>query len=208
MLVEDLQVILKVAEFKSITAAATHLDMRTATASAAVKRVEKMLGKELFIRTTRQLRLSPAGERYLPECQKALNLLNQAKQNAKGEQANIEGELRIAASSDLGRNLLVPWLDEFIELHPKISVKVNISDSNIDFYRDAVDMALRYGSPVDSNLYGFKICHVPCVLCASPDYVAKHGQPSEPKDWQNTMVCFTSSTISFTMFGNLNGMAK
>ena len=182
MLIEDLQVILKVAEFKSITAAATHLDMRTATASAAVKRVEKMLGTELFIRTTRQLRLSPAGERYLPECQQALNLLNQAKQNAKGEQANIEGELRIAASSDLGRNLLVPWLDEFIELHPKISVKVNISDSNIDFYRDAVDMALRYGSPVDSNLYGFKICHVPCVLCASPDYVAKYGQPSQPQD--------------------------
>ena len=182
MLIEDLQVILKVAEFKSITAAATHLDMRTATASAAVKRVEKMLGTELFIRTTRQLRLSPAGERYVPECQQALNLLNQAEQNAKGEQANIEGEIRIAASSDLGRNLLVPWLDEFIELHPKISVKVNISDSNIDFYRDAVDMALRYGSPVDSNLYGFKICHVPCVLCASPDYVAKHGQPSQPKD--------------------------
>ena len=182
MLIEDLQVILKVAEFKSITAAATHLDMRTATASAAVKRVEKMLGTELFIRTTRQLRLSPAGERYLPECQQALNLLNQAKQNAKGEQANIEGELRIAASSDLGRNLLVPWLDEFIELHPKISVKVNISDSNIDFYRDAVDMALRYGSPTDSNLYGFKICHVPGILCASPDYIAKHGQPSQPKD--------------------------
>jgi len=67
MLLEDLQVILKVAEFRSITAAAANLNMRTATASAALKRVEKALGVELFIRTTRQLRLSSAGERYIPQ---------------------------------------------------------------------------------------------------------------------------------------------
>ena len=66
MLLEDLQVVHKVAEFQSITAAATYLDMRAATASAALKRVESSLGAELFIRTTRQLRLSAAGERYIP----------------------------------------------------------------------------------------------------------------------------------------------
>jgi len=63
MRLEDLQVVLKVAEFRSITAAATHLDMRTATASVALKRVENVLGVELFVRTTRQLRLSSAVER-------------------------------------------------------------------------------------------------------------------------------------------------
>ena len=81
MLLEDLQVILKVAEFRSITAAATHLNMRTATASAAVKRVEASLGVELFVRTTRQLRLSKAGERYIPQCEQAMQLLDSAKQN-------------------------------------------------------------------------------------------------------------------------------
>ncbi|ENN96884.1 LysR family transcriptional regulator [Pseudoalteromonas agarivorans S816] len=83
MLLEDLQVILKVAEFKSITAAASNLDMRTATASAAVKRVEQALGFELFIRTTRHLRLSAAGERYIPQCQQALAMLEQAKIHLK-----------------------------------------------------------------------------------------------------------------------------
>ena len=182
MLLEDLQVVLKVAEFRSITAAATHLDMRTATASAALKRVESALGVELFIRTTRQLRLSSAGERYIPQCEQALLMLDQARQNMKDDLDIVDGELRIALSSDLGRNLVTPWLDEFMDTYPDVSVRANISDSNIDFYRDTVDIALRYGSPNDANLYGFKICNVPALLCATQDYIDKNGTPKHPHD--------------------------
>ncbi len=182
MLLEDLHVVLKVAEMRSITRAATALDMRTATASAAVKRVEASLGSELFIRTTRQLRLSSAGERYIPECEKALELLSQAKQHMREEQGEIDGEVRISLSSDLGRNVVVPWLDEFLDAHPKLSLRTHLSDSNVDLYRDGVDIALRYGSPTDSNLYGFKICDIRKVLCASPEYLAKHGEPKHPDD--------------------------
>ncbi|MDO6683869.1 MULTISPECIES: LysR family transcriptional regulator [unclassified Agarivorans] len=181
MLLEDLQVILKVAEFRSITAAATNLDMRTATASAAVKRVEASLGAELFIRTTRHLRLSSAGERYLPQCQQALKMLEQAKLNMREDLGIIDGEIRISLSSDLGRNLITPWLDEFLLEYPKVELRSSISDSNIDFYRDSVDMALRYGSPNDANMYGFKICDVPRLVCASPEYIAEHGTPSGPE---------------------------
>ncbi|MEZ8141079.1 LysR family transcriptional regulator [Enterovibrio norvegicus FF-33] len=175
MLIEDLQVILKVAECRSITAAATQLDMRVATASAAVKRVESVLGVELFIRTTRQLRLSNAGERYLPQCEQALLMLAQAKQNVKEDLDIVDGEVRIALSSDLGRNVILPWLDEFMDTHPDVRLRASISDSNIDFYRDSVDMALRYGSPTDANVYGFKICNVPRVLCATQDYLMDSG---------------------------------
>jgi len=182
MLLEDLQVVLKVAEFRNITAAAANLDMRTATASAALKRVENALGVELFVRTTRQLRLSSAGERYIPQCEQALLLLDQAKQNMKDDLDIVDGELRIALSSDLGRNLVTPWLDEFMDTHPDISVRANVSDSNIDFYRDSVDIALRYGSPNDANLYGFKICNVPVLLCATQEYLDKHGVPKHPHD--------------------------
>ncbi|MDG3086481.1 LysR family transcriptional regulator [Vibrio hannami] len=182
MLLEDLQVVLKVAEFRSITAAATALDMRTATASAAVKRVEAALGSELFIRTTRQLRLSAAGERYLPECEKALLMLDLAKQNIKEEQDTLDGEIRISLSSDLGRNLVTPWLDEFMDANPNVTLRSNISDSNIDFYRDSIDMALRYGSPNDSNMYGFKICDVPRLLCATKEYLEQNGEPKHPDD--------------------------
>jgi DNA-binding transcriptional LysR family regulator len=182
MLLEDLCVVLKVSEFHSITAAATQLDMSTATASAAVKRVEKALGVELFIRTTRQLRLSTAGERYIPQCEQALNTLEQAKQQIKNDLDIVDGELRIALSSDLGRNLVTPWLDEFMDQHPDVHTRVNISDSNVDFFRDSIDIALRYGSPDDANLYGFKICNVPRLLCASPEYLDKNGIPKHPHD--------------------------
>lgn len=182
MLLEDLQVVSKVAELRSITAAATQLDMRTATASAAVKRVENALGIELFIRTTRHLRLSSAGERYIPQCEQALLMLKDAKQNIKNEQDIVDGELRIAVSSDLGRNVVLPWLDAFMAEHEKLKLRVSISDSNIDFYRDSVDIALRYGSPNDTNLYGFKICDVPGLLCATPEYLQAHGHPQHPDE--------------------------
>ena len=182
MLLEDLQVVLKVAEFRSITAAATNLNMRTATASAAVKRVEAALGVELFIRTTRHLRLSSAGERYIPQCEQALLMLEQANQKIKDDLDIVDGELRIAISSDLGRNMVIPWLDEFMATYPKVSLSANLSDSKIDFYRDSVDIAIRYGSPSDASIYGFKICNVPRLLCASPGYLETHEMPAHPHD--------------------------
>lgn len=182
MLLEDLQLVLKVSECGSITGAAKQLDMRSATASAALKRVESALNVELFTRTTRQLKLSSAGEKYIPQCEQALLLLDQAKQNMKDDMDIVDGEIRIALSSDLGRNLVMPWLDEFMETYPKVSLKANISDSNIDFYRDSVDIALRYGSPNDANLYGFKICNVPTILCATQDYLDLNGTPKHPHD--------------------------
>lgn len=182
MTLDDLNIVLKVAEFKSITAAADSLNMSTATASAAVKRVEKELGIELFIRTTRRLRLSPAGERYIPRCQEGLNVLNIAKQEMLSEIDIVSGELRLSAPSDLGRNIILPWLDEFTDIYPNITLKMHIADKNIDFYRDPVDVAIRYGALSDENLYGFKICNVPRVTCASSGYLAKHGMPVVPDD--------------------------
>lgn len=182
MQLEDLLVVLKVAELGSITAAAASLDRQTAAASAALKRVEAALGMDLFIRTTRQLRLSHAGERYIPQCRQAVDMLTRARQNMQDDRDVVEGELRISVSSDLGRNLVTPWLDEILEIYPKVSLKLNVSDSNIDFYRDSVDIALRYGSPDDASVYGFKICDVPRLLCASPAYIDQFGAPEHPRE--------------------------
>ncbi len=169
MSLDDLIVVLRVAEFRNITAAATSLDMRAATASAAVKRVEQELGVELFVRSTRRLRLSAAGEKYLPHCKQAIDLLSQAQQNLRSEV-----DYRV-----------VPWIDELMATHPGLNLRVQITDTNVDFYRDSVDMALRYGAPSDTNLYGFKICDVPRLLCASPDYLSRHGRPIHPDDLEN-----------------------
>lgn len=182
MTIEDLMIVLKVAEFKNITAAAESLNMRTATASAALKRVERQLGVELFSRTTRRLKLSSAGERFIPRCREGIHTLEIARQEMLSETNVIRGELKLSAPSDLGRNILLPWLDEFTTTYDQIKLNLHIADRNIDFYRDPVDVAIRYGALTDENLYGFKICNVRRVLCASPEYVKKFGAPHKPAD--------------------------
>jgi DNA-binding transcriptional LysR family regulator len=182
MQIDDLKIVIKTAELGSITGAATNLNIQVARASAAIKRVEGELGFELFIRSTRQLRLSTQGEQYIPQCIQALETLNNAQQNVLTNQTTIKGELRLTTSSDLGRNIILPWLDNLTDEHNELRLKLILNDHDLDFYRDSVDIALRYGSPTDSNMYGFKICDVPRVLCASPEYLSKHVAPTHPKE--------------------------
>lgn len=185
MKIADLQVLLKVAELQSITAAANQLDMSSSAASVSIKRIEQALGAQIFVRTTRQIRLTPEGERYLPLCQQALELLQQGQVLIHEEQQSISGEVRMAVSSEMGRNLMRVLLNNIMDKYSEVTLRLQASDSRADFYRDGVDVALRAitkGAAKELNLYGFKICNIPHVLCASPDYIAKHGEPLTPND--------------------------
>lgn len=185
MKIADLEVILKIAELQSITAAANQLDMSSSAASVSLKRIEESIGAQLFIRTTRQLRLSPEGERYLPFCQQALELLQQGQIVINEEQQSISGEVRIAVSSEMGRNLMRILLNKVMDQHQSVTLRLHASDSRVDFYRDGVDVALRAmtkNAVKESNLYGFKICNIPHVICAAPSYIANQGAPVTPDD--------------------------
>tara|TARA_B110000211_G_scaffold123461_1_gene142393 strand:- start:129 stop:1082 length:954 start_codon:yes stop_codon:yes gene_type:complete len=185
MKIADLQVLLKVAELQSITAAANQLDMSSSAASVSIKRIEQALGAQIFVRTTRQIRLTPEGERYLPLCQQALELLQQGQVLIHEEQQSISGEVRMAVSSEMGRNLMRVLLNNIMDKYSEVTLRLQASDSRADFYRDGVDVALRAitkDAAKELNLYGFKICNIPHVLCASPDYIAKHGEPLTPND--------------------------
>lgn len=185
MKIADLQVLLKVAEFLSITAAANKLDMSSSAASVSLKRIEQELGAQLFVRTTRQLRLTPEGERYLPLCQQALDLLQQGQVLINEEQQSISGEVRIAVSSEMGRNLMRVLLNKVMSKYSEVTLRLHASDSRADFYRDGVDVALRAitkKAAKDLNLYGFKICNIPHVLCAAPAYITKYGEPQTPDE--------------------------
>jgi DNA-binding transcriptional LysR family regulator len=77
---------------------------------------------------------------------------------------------------------VIPRLDDIMQTHNELSLKAHVSASTVDFYRDPVDIALRYGAPKNANLYGFKICDVPGLLCASPKYLEQYGTPKQPYD--------------------------
>jgi DNA-binding transcriptional LysR family regulator len=178
---QDLDIFVRTADNGSLSATARALDLTPAATSAALKRLEAELGAPLFVRSTRSLRLTPHGERFLEQCRPALATLQRASQElAAGEQA-LRGILKLSAPSDLGRNLLLPWLNDFQNLHPQVDIRLQLSDRMANVYADPVDAAFRYGKPPDSSLVALPLAPSNRrVLCASPAYLAKHGAPVTP----------------------------
>lgn len=180
----DLALFVRIAHTGSITASAKQAGITTAAASSALKRLEKNLNVQLFIRTTRQLRITSAGENFLFYCQQALDALEKGRLTSGdtngGEE--IKGELRLSVPSDLGRNIIIPMIDEMLQLHPALSIDLTVSDSISDFFQDKVDLALRYGKPKDSNCIAFHIASIKRITCAAPSYLVEFGAPIYPND--------------------------
>lgn len=177
----DLRLFVRTAELGSLSAAARHLDLSPAVASAALKRLENELDAQLFVRSTRSLRLTAEGERFLAHAREALRNLDEGAQSLRGDRAELRGELRISAPSDLGRHALLRWLDAFQQLHPRLQLRLLLSDRVADIYRQPVDVALRYGVPPDSSLIALPLsAGNRRVLCAAPAYLQRHGAPPTP----------------------------
>jgi DNA-binding transcriptional LysR family regulator len=180
---DDVQVFVQTADAGSLSEAARQLDVSSAYASHALQRLERSLGVRLFIRTTRSLRLSDDGERYLPHARTALLALAGGEQALAGARGEIAGSLKLSMPSDFGRNLLLPWLDEFRELYPGLTLHLRISDRAADLVRQPLDAAFRYGTLTDSSLVALPLApDNRRVLCASPAYLARHPTPNTPED--------------------------
>ncbi|UUY10427.1 LysR family transcriptional regulator [Pseudomonas sp. J452] len=177
---DDLALFARTAELGSLSAAARELDCSPAVASAALKRLEQQLQVRLFVRSTRSLRLTGEGEQFLEHARNALHSLEQGRQQLAGGKAAISGVLQLAAPSDFGRNVLLPWLDQLQQEHPQLSLRLLLSDRVADLFRQPVDIALRYGAPEDSSLVALPIAaQNRRVLCAAPAYLARHGAPRQ-----------------------------
>ncbi|MNZ03305.1 HTH-type transcriptional regulator DmlR [compost metagenome] len=180
---DDLALFVNTADHGSLSAAARKLDVSPAVASAALKRLEQQLDTRLFVRSTRSLRLTPEGEQFLAHARNALESLAQGQRQLAGGREDIGGVLQLSAPSDFGRNVLLPWLDEFQREHPRLSLRLHLSDRVADLFRQSVDIAIRYGEPEDSSLVALPLAAANRrVLCASPDYFARHGRPRQPED--------------------------
>ena len=180
---DDLTVFVRTADRGSLSAAARELEISPALASAAVKRLEGELGLRLFARTTRSLRLTEEGEHYLRHAREALRLLKEGHDALIQGQQTLGGTLKISLPSDLGRNMMVAWLDRFQAQYPQVSLQLSISDRVSDLYRQPVDIAIRYGRQEDSSLIALPLApDNRRVLVASPEYIKRHGKLSELKD--------------------------
>ena len=179
----DLRLFVRAAELGSLSAAARETNITPAATSAALKRLEADLGTPLLVRSTRHLRLTQAGERFLQTCRDALTLLDEGRQHLQDDSLRLRGTLQLSAPSDLGRHLLLRWLDAFQTQHPELSIRLHLSDGFANVYRQPVDAAIRYGQLSDSNLIAAPLApESRRHLCAAPDYLARHGAPAHPEE--------------------------
>jgi len=180
---EDLQILLHTAQLGSLSAAARLLGISPAVTSAGLKRLAAELHTRLLWRSTRSLRLTADGERYLAHARAAMDALQAGEQVLAAGQQALHGQLSLSMPSDIGRQLLRPWLDDFLAEHPAVRLQLHISDRLADLYRMPVDVALRYGVPEDSSLVALPLlADNRRLLCAAPAYLERHGSPQRPED--------------------------
>lgn len=177
---ETMSLLIAAVEAGSLSAAARQLGLPLATLSRRLADFETSLGAELMVRTARGLSLTEAGESYLAACRRILEDVAEADLAAKGEFQAPRGRLTITAPLVFGRLHVLPVALEFLRAFPKIDLRMEQADRNTDILEEHIDLAIRIGAPGDLGLITRGVGKVRRVICASPDYLARHGAPTDP----------------------------
>ncbi|MDX8482057.1 LysR family transcriptional regulator [Mesorhizobium sp. VK24D] len=178
----DVVVFARVVEAGSFTAAARLLAMPKTTVSRRIAALEREVGVRLLQRTTRSLSMTDAGRLYYEQSSQALRTLEEA--NLRLAQARVEpsGTIRISAPVGFGAYFLNRAVIEFLEMYPKTKVELRLTDDKLNLVEDGIDLAFRTGVLEDSTLIARKLGTTHRLLCASADYLARHGLPEAPAD--------------------------
>jgi LysR family transcriptional regulator, regulator for bpeEF and oprC len=171
-------------ETGSFSAVAREFGIGQPNVSRYIAALEQRLGTRLLHRSTRKLTLTPEGERYFTDVKRVLDAVAEADSLARGED-EPGGLLRIACSSSLGRDYVLPAIGSFLERYPKVGIDVQISDRFVDLVEEGVDLAIRIGILKDSALRARRIGTAERVCVASPAYLARHPAPRVPQDLQS-----------------------
>ncbi len=177
-----MRVFSRVAERGSFGQAADELGVSRAAASGHVAALEKHLGVRLLNRTTRRVSLTSEGAEYLRRCRRILDEIQDAEETLRGARSRPQGLLRVDVPVAFGRYLLLPALPEFTRRYPAIDLDIRLNDRVVDLVAERVDVALRVGNLQQSGLVARRVAQISVVTCASPTYLADHGEPQTPDD--------------------------
>lgn len=182
----ELDLFVRIVEEGSLSAAARSVGITPAAASFALKRLESRLKTRLFVRSTRNQRLTDEGMRYLECVRQALCTLAEGERDISQTTLGVSRTLQIAAPSDFGRHLLLSFLDEFRIQFPTTNFQLKLGDHARDQYKEHIDIYLKFGIPINSEIVALPIFEDHYrVACASPSYLALHGEPKSPDELAN-----------------------
>lgn len=172
----------RVAETENFSAVARELEMSQPSVSKHISALEKHLNVKLLNRSTRQLSLTDAGKQYYDRCVRIIDELNETESILRNQQSLPTGTLRINTPVTFGELCIVPHLWNFLDQYPDLNIDLIMDDQYVDLVKGGVDLAIRVGPMSDSNLIARKIGDSPRVTVASPEYLAKNGEPDNLQD--------------------------
>lgn len=173
---------IKVVEAGSMAAAARRLDCTRAQISKQIAELERAFGVRLFERSTRKLSLTPSGEVFHQHARRALEAIQSTEVAVKNMGDAPRGVLRISASITFGRMYIAPLLPKIVEKYPELSCELVLTDQLIDLVEDNIDLALRLTKAPPEDTVAKKLVHMKRVICGTPAYFAKHGEPVTPHE--------------------------
>lgn len=182
MLFENLALFLLIVEKGGLSAAGREIGLSPTSVSERLSALEKHYGATLLTRTTRSISLTDEGRMLVDGARRLLADAEDIESNIKIGSERISGLIRLSAPVDLGRNCIVPILDQFLDDNPNVSLDLNLTDGFLDLAGQGIDFAIRYGALSDSTLRVRKLSEGRRVVCASPAYLSAHGTPQHPSD--------------------------
>ena len=182
MQIKALRYFLMVATTGSFLATARHFEVPASSVSRFIAALEKDLGRQLFYRSTRAVKLTEDGERFYLQVQEAIGMLDAAAEDLAQADEGLKGLIRINAPVALGRLHVAPLLALLQEEYPEIVLELTLTDALIDPVQEGADITIRVGHVIDSGLIGRTVSGQRYVLAASPAYLEKHGEPNSPDD--------------------------
>lgn len=190
-----MSVFIAVGEEESFAGGARRLGMSPPAVTRAIAALEAKLGVKLLNRTTRFVRVTEAGQRYLDDARRIMAEVDEADEAAAGINAVPRGHLAVTAPVLFGRMYVTPAIVEFLQRFPDMEISALFLDRVVNMLEEGVDVGVRIGELPDSSMKAIRVGQVKRILCASPQYLAEHGCPQHPADLlRHTII--TASSVS------------
>ena len=174
---EDMAMFVRIVEAGNITKAAEQLGIAKSAVSRRLKDLETRLGSQLISRTTRQSKLTQAGEHYYQQVTHILSAVDALNEDTSGAPTRVEGTLKMTAPLSFGIMHLTDVIGEYANQHPNLKFELDFSDRHVDLIEEGYELAIRIKELQDSSYQAKPLALIRCVICASPDYLTRRGTP-------------------------------
>ncbi|KQV27353.1 LysR family transcriptional regulator [Rhizobium sp. Root1204] len=192
---QSMRVLVKVADTGSFAQAARVLNMSPPAVTRAIACLEDLTGARLFLRSTRSVKLTAPGSRYVEDCRRILADIDEAEASAGGSHATPSGLLTVTAPVLFGQIYVMPVMTSFLTLHPAVNGRALLLDRVVNLLEEGIDVALRIGQLPDSGYHAIKVGSVRRVVCGAPSYFKDHPVPQVPADLAgHTIIANTGSS--------------